>query len=80
MSSQILSKKVKSVKNVKVPEIASQILESYQKVKPIKNVKVSGIASQILGCGNNRVMCEQGSEQWWEKKEKSQTKDQFGLL
>ena len=31
MSSQILSKKVKFVKNDKVPEIASQILESYQK-------------------------------------------------
>ena len=50
-------------------------VKSIKKVKSIKNVKVSGIASQILGCGNNRVMCEQGSEQWWAKKEKSQTKD-----
>ena len=62
------------MKNVKVPEIASQILESYQKVKPIKNVKVSGITSQILKCGDNRVMCEQGSEQWWAKKEKVKQK------
>ena len=74
MLSHILSKKVKSMKNVKVPEIASQILESYQKVKPIKNVKVSGIASQILKCCNNRVMCKQGSEQCWAKKEKDKQK------
>ena len=67
-------KKVKSIKNVKVPEIASQILESYQKFKPIKNVKVSGIASQILKCCNNRVMCKQGSEQCWAKKEKDKQK------
>ena len=38
------------------------------------------MAGWISKCCNNRVKCKQGSEQWWAKKEKSQTKYWFGLL
>ena len=41
MLSHILSKKVKSMKNVKVPEIASQILESYQKSQTYQKMSKS---------------------------------------
>ena len=40
----------------------------------MKNVKVSEIASRISKCCNNRVMCKQGSEQCWAKKEKDKQK------
>ena len=40
----------------------------------MKNVKVSEIASRISKCCNNRVMCKQGSEQCWAKKEKKSNK------
>ena len=46
----------------------------------MENGKVSDIASRISKCCNNRVMCKQGNEQCWAKKEKSQTKDWFWFI
>ena len=63
------------------PEIASPIWDLYQKkIQTHEKVKVSEMAGWISKCCNNRVKCKQGSEQWWARKEKSQTKYWFGLL
>ena len=51
-----------------------------KKIQTHEKVKVSEIAGWISKCCNNRVKCKQGSEQWWARKEKSQTKYWFGLL
>ena len=45
-----------------------------RQAKSIKNVKIPKTTSPTSKCGNNRVMCEWGGEQWWTKKEKVKQK------